>query len=228
VKSSQPQLPVEVRAAAEAALGGTPISEEFAWMSWAGTAWRLRGSDGDVFVKRAAQLSAERDRLGWLAGRWPVPELVGFFQDAGDDWLVTRAVGGVPMYDASVGWEPERVAATLGEILRELHATDTTGCPFGVRKRGHVLIHGDYCLPNVLVQDGRFSAVVDVGLAGLGNPDVDLAAGLWTLHYNFGAGFGRPFLEAYGWPPMSDEAIEKLRRRYSTGGAAENRRREIR
>jgi kanamycin kinase len=216
VKSSPPPLPVEVRAAAEAALGAPPVSEEFAWMSWAGTAWRLRGREGDVFVKRAAELSAERDRLAWLAGRWPVPELVGFFHDADDDWLVTRAVGGVPMYDPSVGWEPDRVAAKLGEILRGLHATDAADCPFGVRKRGHVLIHGDYCLPNVLVQDGKLSAVVDVGLAGLGNPDVDLAAALWTLDYNFGAGFGRPFLEAYGWPPMSDEAIEKLRRRYST------------
>ena len=184
-------------------------------MSWAGTVWRLRGSEGAVFVKRAADLSAERDRLGWLAGRWPVPELIGYFHDAGDDWLVTRAVVGVPMYDRSLGWSADRVATILGETLRDLHATDASGCPFGLRKPGHVLIHGDYCLPNVLVHDGRFSAVVDVGLAGLGKPDVDLAAGLWTLQYNFGPGFGRGFLEAYGWPPMSDEAIEKLRRRYS-------------
>ena len=184
-------------------------------MSWAGTVWRLRGSEGAVFVKRAADLSAERDRLGWLAGRWPVPELIGYFHDAGDDWLVTRAVVGVPMYDRSLGWSADRVATILGETLRDLHATDASGCPFGLRKPGHVLIHGDYCLPNVLVHDGKFSAVVDVGLAGLGNPDVDLAAGLWTLQYNFGPGFGRGFLEAYGWPPMSDEAIEKLRRRYS-------------
>ena len=215
MKSSPPPLPVNVRAAVESALGGRPLDEEFAWMSWAGTVWRLRGSEGAVFVKRAADLSAERDRLGWLAGRWPVPELIGYFHDAGDDWLVTRAVVGVPMYDRSLGWSADRVATILGETLRDLHATDASGCPFGLRKPGHVLIHGDYCLPNVLVHDGKFSAVVDVGLAGLGNPDVDLAAGLWTLQYNFGPGFGRGFLEAYGWPPMSDEAIEKLRRRYS-------------
>ena len=110
---------------------------------------------------------------------------------------------------------PERVAASLGEILRGLHATEAGDCPFGVRKRGHVLIHGDYCLPNVLVHDGRLSAVIDVGLAGLGSPETDLAAGVWTLQYNFGRGFARAFLDAYGWPPMSDEAIEKLRRKYA-------------
>jgi len=84
-----------------------------------------------------------------------------------------------------------------------------------VRRRGHVLVHGDYCLPNVLVREGKLSGIVDVGLSGLGTPEADLAAGVWTLQYNYGKGFARSFLEAYGWPPMSDEAIEKLRRRYA-------------
>src|SRR5256885_13125907 len=34
-------LPSAVRAAAESALGTAPVKEEFAWMSWAGTVWRL-------------------------------------------------------------------------------------------------------------------------------------------------------------------------------------------
>ena len=72
-----------------------------------------------------------------------------------------------------------------------------------------------YCLPNVLVQDGKLSGLVDVGQSGLGDPEVDLAAGVWTLQYNFGKGFARAFLEVYGWPPMTDQAIEKLRRRYA-------------
>jgi len=198
-----------------AALGGEPGSAEFAWMSWAGTVWRLSGSGGAIFVKRAAELAGERDRLAWLAGRWPVPEPLAFIQAAGDDWLLTRAVAGVPMHDSSVGWPPARIAGVLGEILKELHAADARDCPFGVRKPGNVLVHGDYALPNVLVHDGRFSALVDVGRAGLGNPEVDLAAGIWTLQYNYGRGHARAFLHAYGWPPMSDEAIEKLRRKYA-------------
>ncbi|TMF40139.1 MAG: hypothetical protein E6I27_01135 [Chloroflexi bacterium] len=215
MKSSSQPLPAEVRAAVDDALGGGPIREEFAWMSWAGTVWRLTGEDGEIFVKRAADLTGERDRLTWLAGRWPVPEVHGFFQVLGDDWLLTRAVPGMPMYHPSVGWEPRQVATTLGEILKTLHATQAGDCPFGVRRRGHVLVHGDYCLPNVLVREGKLSGIVDVGLSGLGTPEADLAAGVWTLQYNYGKGFARSFLEAYGWPPMSDEAIEKLRRRYA-------------
>jgi kanamycin kinase len=215
LKSSPLPLPLPVRASVEAALGSRPAEEEFAWMSWAGTVWRLAAGGEVVYVKRAAHLEGERDRLGWLLGRWPVPQAIGFFHELGDDWLVTRGVPGVPMYHASVGWPPQRVAATLGEILRELHATDATDCPFGAKRPGHVLVHGDYCLPNVLVEAGKLSGLVDVGQSGLGNPETDLAGGVWTLQYNFGPGFARAFLDAYGWPPMSDAAIEKLRRKYA-------------
>jgi aminoglycoside phosphotransferase len=214
VKSSPLPLPSDVRAAALSALGGAPVDEEFAWMSWAGTVWRLRNDSAAVFVKRAAELAGERDRLEWLAGRWPVPELVGFFHEMGDDWLVTREVPGHPMSDPASKAEPAKVARVLGEILRQLHATDARDCPFGVKRHGHVLIHGDYCLPNVLVDDGKLSGLVDVGRSGLGNPEDDLAAGVWTLQYNYGKGFASAFLEAYGWPPMTDAAIERLRRKY--------------
>ena len=215
MKSSPLPLPAVVREAAETALGARPETEEFAWMSWAGTVWRLATDGRAVFVKRAADLSGEHDRLTWLKARWPVPAVVGCFHDVDDDWLVTHEIPGVPMFHASVGWPPDRVATTLGEILRGLHTTDASDCPFGVKRPGHVLIHGDYCLPNVLVHEGELSALVDVGQAGLGNPEDDLAAGVWTLQYNFGKGCARPFLDAYGWPPMTDEAIEKLRRRYA-------------
>jgi kanamycin kinase len=218
MKSSSPaaalRLPPQVRAAAIAALGGSRVGSELAWLSWNGTVWRLTGESGAVFVKRAADLKAERDRLAWLALRWPVPEMVGFFDAAGDDWLLTRGLPGTSLHESSVDGGPAGKAKLLGEILRRLHAVDAAGCPFGQRKPGNVLIHGDYCLPNVLVLERKLSGLVDVGRAGLGPPDVDLAAGVWSLQYNFGKGFARDFLAAYGWPPMTDEAVERLRRKY--------------
>jgi kanamycin kinase len=213
-EASAVTLPPVVRAAARKALGGTRPRQEFAWLSWAGTVWRLEAGSRAVYVKRAAHLTAERDRLAWLKGRLPVPEVIGLFRAYGDEWLVTHALRGVPMYDASLGWTPRRVARRFGEILRAIHATDAAGCPFGRPLPGNVLIHGDYCLPNVLVERGRLTGLVDVGRAGLGDPQADLAAGVWTLQYNFGRGFARDFLEAYGAPPMTDEVIERLRRKY--------------
>src|SRR4029077_8737302 len=205
-KSSSPmRLPAAVSAAALAAVGGTKLQKEFAWMSWAGTVWRLEGQSGAVYVKRAAHLVGEYERTKWLAGRLPVPEVLGLFNAFGDDWLLTRAVPGVPLSDKSLGGEPARVARRLGEILRDIHATDAAGCPYGEPGVGHVLIHGDYCLPNVLVVDGKLSGLIDVGGAGLGDPQDDLAAGVWTLQYNYGAGHAREFLDPYGWAAVRDK-----------------------
>src|SRR5260370_40815511 len=135
------RLPRSVRAAALAAIGGTQVEGELAWMSWAGTVWRLAGDDGVVYVKRAAALAGERDRLEWLQGRLPVPEVVGFFQAAGDDWLMTREVPAVPLYHRSVTWRPSRVAPALGEILRTIHATAPIDCPFDVLKLASAPVH---------------------------------------------------------------------------------------
>jgi aminoglycoside phosphotransferase len=203
-----------VREAALAALGSTRVQSELAWMSWAGTVWKLGAGQKAVFVKRAADLDPERKRLAWLAGRWPVPDVVGFFHEVGDDWLLTREVPGVPLYHASIEADPVERAAWFGTILRELHAVPAGGCPFGGSRAGHVLTHGDFCLPNVLVHGDRLSGLIDVGQAGLGSPEIDLAAGVWSLQYNFGKGLAPAFLAAYGWPPMSEAAIEKLRRKY--------------
>jgi aminoglycoside phosphotransferase len=207
-------LPPKINAAARSLLDAPAFDGEFAWLSWAGTVWRLTAGTGVIYVKRAASLGPERDRLSWLAGRLPVPELLGFFRDSGDDWLITREVPGVPLYHLSLGWEPERIAHRLGEILRDIHSVDATTCPFGTPAPGNVLIHGDYCLPNVLVEDGRLTGLVDVGRSGLGDPRDDLAAGLWSLHYNFGPGYGGHFLDSYGAPAMTEKEMERLRRRY--------------
>ncbi len=179
-------MPDDVAAAARAALGGGEIRHEFAWMSWAGTVWRLEGESKSIYVKRAAHLEDERDRLEWLEGRWPVPELIGLFHGFGDDWLLTHAVRGVPMNDMSITWNGREV-----------------------------LVHGDYCSPNVLVENDRLSALVDVGRARVDSPRIDFAAAIWSLQYNFGPGFAQMFLDAYGTPPLTEREIERLRRSYS-------------
>lgn len=47
-----------------------------------------------------------------------------------------------------------------------------------------VLIHGDYCLPNVILDRFSFRSFIDVGNGGVGDRHFDLYWGLWTLRYN--------------------------------------------
>ena len=61
------------------------------------------------------------------------------------------------------------------------------------------LIHGDYCLPNLLFDGWRFSGFIDLGSGGVGDRHIDLFWGAWTLFYNLKTDAYRDrFFDAYG------------------------------
>ncbi len=61
------------------------------------------------------------------------------------------------------------------------------------------LIHGDYCLPNVMLDGWRFSGFVDVGNGGVGDRHIDIFWALWSLGYNLKTDrYADRFLDAYG------------------------------
>ncbi len=71
-----------------------------------------------------------------------------------------------------------------------------------------VLLHGDYCLPNVMLDDWRFAGFIDVGNGGVGDRHVDLYWGAWTLEFNLGTGAYRErFFDAYGRDKIEEEKL---------------------
>ena len=53
-----------------------------------------------------------------------------------------------------------------------------------------VLSHGDYCLPNVFVRDGKFHGFIDVGDLGIGEKWRDIALCYRSLRDNLGGAYG--------------------------------------
>ena len=61
------------------------------------------------------------------------------------------------------------------------------------------LLHGDYCLPNIMLDNWKPSGFIDLGGAGVGDKHIDLFWGAWTLNFNLKTDIWSPrFLDAYG------------------------------
>lgn len=70
------------------------------------------------------------------------------------------------------------------------------------------LIHGDFCLPNIIFNDWNFSGYLDLDGAGVGDRHIDLYWGLWSLAYNLQTdAYGESFLAAYGKENVDEEKL---------------------
>jgi len=75
-----------------------------------------------------------------------------------------------------------------------------------------VVLHGDYCLPNIIMQDFRLTGFVDLGYGGVGDRHWDLFWGLWTLNYNLKTdAYSDDFLDAYGRSELDKDRLEMCR-----------------
>ena len=65
--------------------------------------------------------------------------------------------------------------------------------------KNEVLLHGDYCFPNVMLDDWRLSGFIDLGNGGVGDRHIDLFWGAWSLGFNLGTDeYRERFFDAYG------------------------------
>lgn len=73
--------------------------------------------------------------------------------------------------------------------------------------RETVFTHGDYCLPNVMIQRSRLSGVIDWGISGVGDPHRDFMALVESIEFNLGPSWVRRFFDAYGGPEPDQDRI---------------------
>ncbi len=88
-------------------------------------------------------------------------------------------------------FDDERRGRSAADLFNDL----LSSCPEG---EDLVVTHGDACLPNLLVQDGRFTGFVDCGRLGVADRHQDLALASWSIRHNLGEDWVEPFLRHYG------------------------------
>lgn len=176
--------------------------------------YRLYTPRDTFFLKISKKLSREKEKLEWLHGKVPVPEVIAYTVREETEALLLSAVAGVNLAHLSKEWSPKKVVQKLVFALRTLHDVSTDGCPFGQRGVGKVLVHGDACLPNFIYKDDVFSGYIDLGDMCVGSKEIDLAAAVWSLQHNLGRGYGLSFLKQYGIEGANKEMVEDLRLKY--------------
>lgn len=77
--------------------------------------------------------------------------------------------------------------------------------------KNDTLLHGDYCLPNILLEDWRFSGFIDLDSGGVGDRHVDLFWGIWSLHFNLKTDrYSDRFLDAYGRENVNEDLLRVI------------------
>lgn len=169
-------------------------------------------------------VDAEAHRLTWAALFVRRPTVLASGHDDDAEWLVTAAVPGVSAVVDPWLRTPDVTVPALGRGLRRLHdALPVDSCPWtwspldriaDARSRGidldvstadapvidhAVVCHGDACSPNFLLSaPGEVTAYVDLGSLGVADRWADIAVAAMSTRWNYGPGWEKPLVAAYG------------------------------
>jgi kanamycin kinase len=73
------------------------------------------------------------------------------------------------------------------------------------------LLHGDYCLPNIMLNDWKLIKFIDVDHGGVGDRHIDLFWGAWSLFFNLKTDeYRERFFDAYGRDVFEPEMLRVI------------------
>lgn len=188
---------------------------------------RLAWAEAFTPVPRVLDIGAD-DGGAWLVTAALPGESAVTERWKADRATAVRAIGAglralheaLPVADCPFWWSAEE-RLTLARSMAETGGLrperwHTVHRPFGIEEAlwrvtdpppvdRLVVCHGDACAPNTLLNDdGKWSGHVDFGALGVADRWADLAVATWSTEWNYGPGWERPLLDAYGIAPDPD------------------------
>lgn len=171
-----------------------------------------------VKVSDKGALAKEAKMSKLFAERGMGPKVAAYISRE-KDYLATEALMGEDALHYLDN--PERLCEVLAEAMKYLHSWQIEAVPvspcmdmYTSSEKGCVLkqdtfIHGDFCLPNVMLEDWKFSSFLDLGLAGVGDKHIDIYWVLWSLWYNLKTDkYTDIFLDLYGRDKIDMEILK--------------------
>ena len=167
-------------------------------------------SDLGYYIKiaDAGNLSQEATLARLFDQKGLGPRVV-FYIQAEKDYLVTESAKGEDALEYLDN--PKKLCEVLADAMKYLHDQSIEGVPVstsmkvydssekGMKLKKDTFIHGDFCLPNVMLENWKFTSFIDAGAAGVGDKHIDIYWTLWSLQYNLKTDeYTDYFLDCYG------------------------------
>lgn len=140
------------------------------------------------------------------------------------DYLVTREAKGEDAIASQYLANPKKLCEALAEAMKYLHSRPIENVPVSLcmdiyakgenagKLKQDTFIHGDFCLPNIILDNWKFSTFIDTGLAGVGDKHIDLYWVLWSLNYNLKTDkYTDYFLTQYGKENVDMELLKLVK-----------------
>ena len=131
-----------------------------------------------------ARLREEYEKDAWISGMISSPKPIIFTEDGGRAFYLREYLPGENLCKDEFLNNPEFLVELLVNAINTLHNAEISEKRYVLDEGYDTLIHGDFCLPNILVKDGKVSGFIDLGDAGIGDPWRDYAWCIWSLEYN--------------------------------------------
>ena len=153
-----------------------------------GNKYLLKVSDNII------RLQKEFNKDTWVSNHIPSGKPVVFIIEEGKAYYLREYLDGDNLCEKDYLKDPIKLIDLLVEGIKIIHNTKVASQDYIIDNNYNTLIHGDYCLPNILVKNGKISGFVDLGEAGIGDPWMDYAWCIWSLEYNLGTKEYTPLL----------------------------------
>ncbi|MGO1367758.1 APH(3') family aminoglycoside O-phosphotransferase [Senegalia sp. (in: firmicutes)] len=184
-------------------------------------------------------LESEKIKLDWLKDKLPVPKVYYFKKIDGYEYLLLSKIKGSDILTQEILQRPYFVAQKVGKALKQIHNIDISNCEFNEtindklkliknmynHKRNLriykslfqfkpieedlVFTHGDYCFPNIMIDNDDISGFIDLGRSGIGDRYVDISVIIRSIVLNYkNYNVLKVFLEEYGLKNIDYEKLK--------------------
>lgn len=135
--------------------------------------------------KDKEKLRHEVEMNDFLYDKIPVSKTIVYEEDNKYGYYLKTYLEGEPLICEKYLKNPYNLILLLKEALDKIHSVKIDNCPFtNSYSNGDSFIHGDFCLPNILVKDNKVSGFIDLNDAGVGDKYADYSWCIWSFEYN--------------------------------------------